>query len=200
MKLPIKKIILVLCVLFTNSVNAQTNFKFVLSDLTIKSQKDIYHTYSKLESEFIVIESEGKTSSDLYNKVLNYINQVYKNPEEVIVAKTENQFIKISGFVNNLSGIVIKMGKRDIFTPYDIRYNLSYYFKDGRYKVEISSIEQSAGSYGWFYFTGLPTHSEGVENPKMIEVSSTFESYFNSLASDPLLDKYNSTSSSKSDW
>lgn len=193
MKNTLKITIAILFVLFTNLVNAQTEFKYELTE-----EVSMLGLHSKLNSNFIIVEAEGKNGNELYYKVLNYINEVYKNPEEVIVAKTEGEFIKINGRAGNIAGFV-SLG---ILYPLDTRYSISYFFKDGKYKFELTSVEvfYTGGQYSkayWAPYTSIPTHTKkSVEKPNYIAIAKRFENYFNELALSPL----SQVEVTKQDW
>ena len=90
-----------------------------------------------LENNYIVLEIEGKLQNELYNNAIKYINENYKNPNEVITAKTENEYLKFDTYIPqmfyyNNSGAKI---------PIDTKYTIELKFKDEKVKYEIVSIE-----------------------------------------------------------
>ena len=44
----------------------------------------------------VVVESEG-TAQELYQKCIDWLNETYKQPEEVIKGKIEGEYVKING-------------------------------------------------------------------------------------------------------
>lgn len=49
----------------------------------------------------IVIEIDSMNASELYNKALNWVQETYKNPDEVLKANIENEKIRIDRFATN---------------------------------------------------------------------------------------------------
>ncbi|EKT4550857.1 DUF4468 domain-containing protein [Flavobacterium psychrophilum] len=135
-----KKIIytLLMTASFTNLCFSQeTEFKFVKEGFT----------------DYIVTNCEGKTQSDLYKKTLDWISTTYKNPKEVIKAQIENDYIRIEGFKSNM--LCIK--PLGILNCSDVRYQIEISFKDGRYKFDVTRVEEYSSpskysSGGWSDF------------------------------------------------
>ena len=158
-----------------------TEFKFIPP--TNDTPTSVAGKFSRLNTDYVVLESNG-TADENYQKVLNFIKTSYKNPEEVIVAESENKFVKISGAASNLTAM-INFG---ITTSFDIRYNMTFYVKDDKIKIDLSSIEQylpasQFSSGGWAPFNGMATHKN---NNKMklglVPYVNAFQNYFNGLA------------------
>jgi hypothetical protein len=80
----------------------------------------------------IVVNIEGKTASELYNKALNWVQTTYKNPESVLKSKIENESIRVDGFSSS-AWFYKSMG---ISNYYDMEYSIEVSFKDGRYRLE----------------------------------------------------------------
>ncbi|MFL2623387.1 MAG: DUF4468 domain-containing protein [Flavobacteriaceae bacterium] len=96
-----------------------------------------------------MLEANG-TSTELYQKAINWVNETYKNPEEVIKGKVEGDYLRLEGSVSNL----LRMSVIGTMYYYDVRYTVKLNFRDGRFKYEITKIEQyypatqySAGSW-----------------------------------------------------
>lgn len=98
----------------------------------------------------VVIEKDG-TAAELYSSTMNWINETYKSPEDVIKGNIENKYIKINGFSSSLfsaSGLGTKF-------YYDARYTIEFRFKDNKFKVDIINLEKyiPPSQYtegGWF--------------------------------------------------
>ena len=107
--------------LFSCSLLAQeTEFKFTKDGIT----------------DYLVIQVPNKTASELYQQTINWINTYYKNPEKVIKAKIENDYIRIEGFAPSLI-VYNVLGK----TRYDGLYQIEISFQDGKYKFDIISVD-----------------------------------------------------------
>lgn len=92
-----------------------------------------------------VIQTEGD-AAQLYSKAINWIEQFYVNPSAVIREKNEQE--KKIHIVEpiKLMELPDKDGK-EIRSNTRIKYNLYFYFKDGRFKFEITDIHLKAASY-----------------------------------------------------
>ena len=93
-------------------------------------------TYQYLKP-MMVLEAEG-TSTELYQKAINWVNETYKNPEEVIKGKVEGDYLRLEGFTSNL----LQQNVIGVMYYYNVRYTVQVNFKDGRFKYEITKMEQ----------------------------------------------------------
>tara|TARA_B110000027_G_C15955947_1_gene227693 strand:+ start:77 stop:613 length:537 start_codon:yes stop_codon:yes gene_type:complete len=130
----------------------------------------------------IVIEKDG-TAAELYSSTMNWINEAYKSPEEVIKGNVENKYIKINGFESNL----IQESPLATAYYYDATYTIEFRFKENKFKVDIISLERSLPSYGWYNYPmkfkvenrkGKPK-KDGVAN--LASVTTHFENIINSV-------------------
>ncbi|MCT4143047.1 DUF4468 domain-containing protein [Elizabethkingia anophelis] len=124
-----------------------------------------------------IIPIKDKKSSDLYKATYKWILKNYKNPDNVIVAKIENEFIKIKGYASELYNV----GSR----KKNVIYILEFSFKDGKFKTDISEMKFETGIIDlptmdvrtesrFFYKNGELT-SEGNETAQLLT------SYFNEI-------------------
>lgn len=89
-------------------------------------------------SDFVVTNAEGKTASEIYKKVIEWIKITYKNPDKVILSTIENEYIRFEGSSDSFYSINIAlMGKSYQQTKYQIEISI----KDGRYKFDIIGME-----------------------------------------------------------
>ena len=75
----------------------------------------------------IVLQLEGMKAADIYKKTLNYVQETYKNPSEVLKADIINEMVRINGYKRNAWSQKLPM------TPlfyYDMEYTLEIEFKD----------------------------------------------------------------------
>ncbi|UQD54998.1 DUF4468 domain-containing protein [Flavobacterium sp. K5-23] len=117
-----KKILLLL--FFASGImNAQeTEFKFAKEGFT----------------DYVVGIVEGKTAQELYKKTLDWVSITYKNPKEVIKAQIENDYIRIEGSKSNM----ICMKALGMLTCNDVRYQIEISLKEGKYKFDLTKLEQ----------------------------------------------------------
>lgn len=91
------------------------------------------------EKSYIVLDIDGKTSKQLYDKAISYINLYYKSPDDVIKGKIEGDFVKYITHAQNF--LVVKRGGIiNIHTDYTIQLN----FKDNKVKFEIIELDMYA--------------------------------------------------------
>ncbi|MBK5212032.1 MAG: DUF4468 domain-containing protein [Flavobacteriaceae bacterium] len=82
--------------------------------------------------EPIVVEVDGLTASEIYKKALNWVQETYKNPDEVLKANITDEKIRVNGYDDDAyswkaGGMTHNMG---------MQYTLEISFKDGKYKYE----------------------------------------------------------------
>jgi hypothetical protein len=87
-------------------------------------------------TDYVVTSVEGKTAAELYKKTLDWINVTYKNPREVIKSQIENEYIRIEGSSETL--VVLKPLYK---VNYLSRYSVEFYFKEGRFKMDVIRVE-----------------------------------------------------------
>lgn len=161
-----------------------TIFAILHSFLSFSQEKEFIFTKAGL-SDFVVTSCEGKSQKELYNKCLDWISVTYKNPEEVIKAKIENDYIRIEGF----SGDIIcynYMGKRCGNTKYEIEIS----FKDGKYKFDVLTISEynSPTQYRSATWTNFNLNDTSAYYDKKGDIKKSYKfipemlpNYFNNL-------------------
>ena len=177
-----KKLLLVIFLLSTFGITyAQeeypSKFKYTQTEEFKKYEGIIWKI-----NDFIVTPREG-TAKELYNQVLANIKDIYNNPSEVITAQTEGEFIKISG-------VASKIYKQNIIGTIsydDVNYNLEFYFRDGRTKVELSKLnyyippsQYSSGGY-WEIKDIAATKKNGKARARYKETAELVSEHFNNL-------------------
>ena len=137
------------------------------------SQDSTFTFTNKGVTDYVVSKVEGKSQSDLYKKALDWISVSYKNPNEVIKAKIENEYIRFEGSNKYmLCTKVLGLMDCDLST-----YQIEISFKEGKYKFDVIELKHylkpSQYSSGGWYDVGLPTPKQVEEKPEMMNV------YFN---------------------
>ena len=180
---------------------------FLLLTINITSQEKFTYAEKGL-TDFVVLKIDSLSQSELFNKTIDWIKDTYKNPDEVIKAKFENEKIRFNGFKGN----AFSMSILGMPTFLDARYTIEIYFKDGRLKFEPISLEQysspseySAG--GWSAITFETNSWLFKKNGKIRKITKTYpeniESIFNNLLSGLnvyLLKKSGVINDSAKDW
>ncbi|MBN2215008.1 MAG: hypothetical protein JW723_12270 [Bacteroidales bacterium] len=165
----------ILCIapvkLFGQDINI--NKKLIVTPLGLRDASDN-------EKTFVVILTDGMTAKQLYSKSVKYINQNYKNPEEVIKGNIEGEYLKWNTFVSNFL-LATNSGAKVLF---DAKYTTELYFKDDKFKYEIVSLEiyTQQGHYPIVYVGGMMEWA--IYNKKgelkREDVKEQIETYFNS--------------------
>jgi hypothetical protein len=84
-------------------------------------------------TDFVVTQVDGKNQSELYKKVLDWVQVTYKDPKEVIKAQIENDYVRIEGFRDN----TICNEALGMKNCWSIRYQIEIYVKDDKYKLNM---------------------------------------------------------------
>ncbi len=163
-----KKIIFIALIALNFQVNAQ-NYKVKPEGLI--NAIDSTKTY-------VVLPIENKTAKVLYEETLKYINKNYKNPEEVIKGKVENEYLKIVTYEPKFTEL--KVGYNRI--PWNIKYIVELNFKDGKVKYEVIEIEiKNEADYTLlFQGSGMSFYIYKKNRElKMPDAKTNIEEYFN---------------------
>jgi transposase-like protein len=172
------------------------------------SQSDFKHSVDGLNPKFLVIEIDSLNASELYLKTLDWIKETYKNPDEVIKAKFENEKIRFNGFQK--SAMSTKMLGVPSFS--DVRYSIEISFKDNKLKFEPINLERYTApseyvSGGWSFVplnTGSYIYKKNGKSKGIFKrYPKQIENIFNNLKSSLeiyLLKQNNTIKDKKDDW
>jgi hypothetical protein len=171
-------------------------------------QNDFKHTTDGLNPKFVVVEIDSLNASQIYLKTIDWIKETYKNPDEVIKAKFENEKIRFDGFQEN----VLSTKMLGVTSYLDVRYSIEISFKEGKFKFEPIKLEEYtkpsqsiAGGWGsiplnvgsWIYKRNGKVKGIFKSYPKQIE------DVFNNLKTSLeiyLLKQNNTIKDKKDDW
>lgn len=144
-------------------------------------------------SDYVITQCEGKTQSEIFKKTIDWVSVSFKNSQAVIQSKIENEFIRIEGFKESLVCINTSLYGKECR---DGKFVLEISFKDGKYKLEITDIEQfleattnrSGSNYParWMPIKNVTSYERSGEKHKG-EIISTYKyfmeipTYFNGL-------------------
>ena len=117
-----RKIIALL--LICSSSLAQTN----VTEFTLTKENGL--------TDYVVIPFEGKTAPELYKKALQWFEVYYKNPDEVLKGKIENDYLRFTGAKFGI--ICINALGRNC---YNSKYTVEISFKDGKVKFDLINLE-----------------------------------------------------------
>jgi len=149
---------------------------------------------SNIENAYLVIEIPNKTTSELYRNAIKYINENYKNPEEVIKGKTENEYLRFETYVPQFTKVNNSGAKLDV----SMKYTTELRFKEGKVRIEITTLNITADNGGrsvefsGSIWKGYPIYNQKNGDLRLPETKTELENYFNSKTiaiSNYLLDK-----------
>ena len=83
--------------------------------------------------EYVVIEVPGKTASELYKNMNNYIQKNYNDPDYATKGKVENEHLHFVTHADNV--LYYKAG-----IVYNVSYLTNVDFRDGKAKITFSDI------------------------------------------------------------
>lgn len=144
-----------------------------------KDSKKLYLTPDGFK-DFVVIDCKGQSAKDLYLNSIKYINRMYKNPNKVIKAQIDNEYLKFETYVEKISKVESVMSLN-----ISCLYTVELSFKDNKFKYQIISMEMkiNQNNPSPYYLVGSPMMGLPVYNKKLElirpEVKEDFENYFN---------------------
>lgn len=163
--------------------------KLILGFLTLVSfysnaqETEFVFTSDKGMTDYVISDCLGKTKSDLYAKTNEWVIKTFKNPKEVVIGQTENEFIRIEGFSSKFNGV------------HDATYIVEISFKDGKYKFDPISFILNYGSTRFNLFETFPTYfkSDGTVKDRvkvtidgskglMNDLNENLKNYINGIA------------------
>ncbi|KKN36664.1 hypothetical protein LCGC14_0771310 [marine sediment metagenome] len=159
-----KTFLVALTVLFTNWTFGQGIDQLKLTPLGV---------------EAIVVELDSSKASDIYKKSLVWLQETYKNPDEVLKANIENEKIRINGFANNAWSFKA-LGMEQFM---DMEYSVEISFKDGKYRFDytIGQFYTNAGTKALYTYSSF--YKKNGEVRKMYQDAvPTLELTMNSLS------------------
>jgi hypothetical protein len=131
-----KKFTLALVVLISSISFSQNDLNLNKDDK--KSKKETTFTYDSqgLSPNEITIDVDGFKKDDLYSNTINWINEKYKDPDQVIEKDEKDKKITLEGFVDN----AICFGLREAYSCEGLSYTLEIKFKDEEYKMKVKEL------------------------------------------------------------
>lgn len=152
------------------------------------------------EKTYLVLEADGLSATQLYDNAIKYVNEKYKDPEEVIKGKTEGEYLKFDTHISNF----IVYNNSGAKMPIQATYTTELRFKEGKVKYEIVSLEMKAKTANYYVlFTGglLEGYIIYKKNGKLFkeEAKTDIENHFNIYVFD-LLKFLQGDNNSDSDW
>lgn len=135
---------------------------------------------SNIENSYLILNFEGKTAKELYDKSVEYVIKSYKNPDEVLKGKIESEYLRYDTYMPNIL-YIRNMGLKQYFNA---TFSVVLNFKDGKIKYEITDLDMrhfknnmqlyfEGDGISWYIFKNNKLEREGAK--KDVEV------FFNAL-------------------
>lgn len=133
---------------------------------------------SKEKTDYAVVEVPKTSQQELYNNVLKSINSLYSNPQKgltlvngqsITLSAYQKKAFKVSG---GISGV-----------HYDVDYNLTFLFKDGRIRVNAPTFEAGFMNYNgtWNKMNFKKVYFKSNGEPKSEKNHQEINTFFNEL-------------------
>lgn len=153
-----KNLLTVIILVVSFRLNAQENFTLTKDGFT----------------DFVVVNIEGKSSQELYNKTLQWLEITYKNPKEVLKGKIDNDYIRFEGATNSLICMNL-LGKSFV----DSKYQIEISFKDDKYKFDVIDIStyNSPTQYSSGGWSSFDLNNMSIFYNKKGQIRSTYKYY-----------------------
>ena len=124
-----KKLIILSAILFSGVTYGQ---KLVLTPNGLRDSLN-------REKSYVVLNIEGKSTKQLYDNTVKYINKNYTHPKEAIKGQADGEYLK---YVTQVTDSI--SFKRCFLTEkYDMDYTIELNFKDGKVKFEIIDLDMT---------------------------------------------------------
>ena len=156
---------------------------------------------SNLENSFLVIETPGKKTDELYQNAIKYINENCKNTDEAIKGKTKNEYLRFETDIPQFTKVNNSGTKLDV----SMKYTTELRFKDEKVRYEITLLKITADNGGRSVdfsgniWKGYPIYNLKNGKLRLPETKSELENYFNTNVTEVkkfLLDK----KTTKDEW
>lgn len=157
-------------------------FTALLCANAANSQDTLFQFSPKGLTDYLVINCDSISQSELYKKVLYWVQITYKNPNEVLKSQIENDFIRIEGAVSDIY-CINSLGTKMCYTT---RYVVEISVKAGKYKFDVLSMDAYLAATGWYSIPLDDTKGDMYYNKKG-ELKATYKymdqipDYFNLL-------------------
>lgn len=113
-----------------------------------QSQEKFELTREKGLSEFVITQIPGKSASEIYIKVNEWLQKNYKNPDYVLKGTVVDDYVRFEGVSNEV--IAQNPDNKLIFlTLGKLKYEIEIYVKDARYKFSVISLQHYVSTFGW---------------------------------------------------
>lgn len=122
----------------------------LLANLSTYAQEKEFVITNEGYSKYVVEEIQNLKKEDIYSKVLDWVLVTYNNPDKVITAKKENEFIRVNG-INEGNEILFEIAVKDGKYKFSL---LSYQANSAGIVVSLMDIKNMLNDEGkvkWIY-------------------------------------------------
>ncbi|NCO64530.1 MAG: DUF4468 domain-containing protein [Flavobacteriales bacterium] len=170
-----KKFALLILILMSATTFSQEN-----NDLFEKKATSFTYNKNGLSPSKLTVKVNKFDKKELYEKVLEWVGEKYKDPNKVIKKKEKNDKIKIEGFTDN----ALCFGVKSEYSCEGLTYTIEFTFEDEEYKIKPSELYYTSKNDKKVkldlkksdFYTNSGDPLEGYE-----KISSQIETLFNSL-------------------
>lgn len=188
------KKLLLLIAFITTAISANAQFELTPNGLICADDPT---------KSYIVIDFEGKTAQELFERANVYFLSLYVSPKDVI-STVDNAAITINGITKQAIAANKKRGK-----ALDIKYTFSFAFKDGKMRVNIpyiikmyhtldSDVEFYVEGLGYPFYNGVWRQKTGKLQGAYAKQS--IEDFFNTYVENLRTAIENPSDSTDNDW
>jgi hypothetical protein len=122
----------------------------LLANFNTYSQEKEFVITNEGYSKFVVEEIQNLKKEEIYSKALDWVMVTYKNPEKVITAKKENEFIRVNA-INEGNEILFEIAVKDGKYKFSL---LTYQVNSAGIVVSLMDIKNMLNDEGkvkWIY-------------------------------------------------
>jgi hypothetical protein len=142
--------------------------------------------------EAIIVNIDSTDSKTIYSKSKNWIQEFYKNPDEVLKTNIENEKLRVNGFKKD----AWHYKSLGYVNSYDLEYTFEIDIKDNKIRLTFTPGQSWAGNQKVeFTYKTFYNKKDELKNVYK-EAKSSFEESMNEI----VLSLYNYIKNKKSDW
>jgi hypothetical protein len=122
----------------------------LLANLNVYAQEKEFVITNEGYSKFVVEEIQNLKKEEIYSKALDWVMVTYKNPDKVITAKKENEFIRVNA-INEGNEILFEIAVKDGKYKFSL---LTYQVNSAGIVVSLMDIKNMLNDEGkvkWIY-------------------------------------------------
>ena len=140
----------------------------------------------------IIVNIDSMSAEAIYKKTLNWVQESYKTPKEVLKTNIENEKIRVDGFKKN-AWFYKSLG---VTNSYDIEYSFEVEFKENKIRLTFTPGQFWADNQKVLYDYKTFFKSSGEVKGAYKDAKPSLEQSMNDLTAS----LYNYIKGKKSDW